>query len=79
MPQDDTTWLSTRAAAEQLGITTRTLYRLIDSGQLPAYKFGRVIRLKQDEIEAFVQSARIVPGELEHLYGESAAGERDEL
>ena len=65
--QEEVSWLSTREAAGQLGITTRTLYRLIDSGQLPAYKFGRVIRLKAHEVEAFVEAAWIVPGELEHL------------
>ena len=47
---DDITWLSTAAAAERLGITPRTLYRFIDEGQLAAYKFGRVIRLKQDDV-----------------------------
>ncbi len=38
-------WLSTADACKYLGVTARTLYRVIDSGQLPAYKFGRVIRL----------------------------------
>ena len=71
MTQEEVSWLSTREAAGQLGITTRTLYRLIDSGQLPAYKFGRVIRLKESEVEAFVEAARIVPGDLEHLYADS--------
>ncbi len=71
MAQEEISWLSTREAAGQLGITTRTLYRLIDSGQLPAYKFGRVIRLKESEVETFVEAARIVPGELEHLYADS--------
>ena len=65
---DDVNWLSTAEAARKLGITTRTLYRLIDEGQLPAYKFGRVIRLQEHEVEAFVQSARVQPGELQHLY-----------
>ena len=71
MSQEEVSWLSTREAAGQLGITTRTLYRLIDNGQLPAYKFGRVIRLKESEVQAFVEAARIVPGELEHLYADS--------
>lgn len=75
MAQEEISWLSTREAAGQLGITTRTLYRLIDSGQLPAYKFGRVIRLKESEVEAFVQAARIVPGELEHLYADSGTAD----
>ncbi|MCC5947227.1 MAG: helix-turn-helix domain-containing protein [Nitriliruptoraceae bacterium] len=68
MTREQITWLSTREAARSLGITTRTLYRLIDSGQIPAYKFGRVIRLQEQEVEAFIQSARIEPGALEHLY-----------
>jgi excisionase family DNA binding protein len=70
-------WLSTRDAAHHLGITTRTLYRLIDSGQIPAYRFGRVIRLKTAEVDAFVESARIQPGSLEHLYADAGAPELD--
>lgn len=65
---DDIRWLSTAQAAKRLGITPRTLYRFIDEGQLPAYRFGRVIRLKEDEVETFIESCRIEPGTLEHLY-----------
>ena len=61
-------WLGTAEAARYLGITPRTLYRLIDDGQLPAYKFGRVIRLKQADIESFIEASRVQPGSLEHLY-----------
>lgn len=75
MDRERTKWLSTREAAGELGITTRTLYRLIDSGQVPAYKFGRVIRLKAEEVDAFVERSRIAPGELEHLYGDSGVDE----
>ena len=64
-------WLSTAEAARRLGITARTLYRFIDEGQVPAYKFGRVIRLRAAEVEAFIEASRIVPGTLEHLYPES--------
>lgn len=63
-------WMSTRETAEQLGITLRTLYRFIDEGQIAAYKFGRVIRLKGDDVDAFIEAARIEPGALEHLYPE---------
>lgn len=68
MASEEIVWLSTRGAAERLGITTRTLYRLIDAGELPAYRFGRVIRLQEAEVEAFIDRSRIAPGELEHLY-----------
>lgn len=72
MAPEEIEWLNTKAAAHRLGITTRTLYRLIDDGQLPAYKFGRVIRLQRAEVDAFIESARISPGELGHLYSDRA-------
>ncbi|HEX6595565.1 MAG TPA: helix-turn-helix domain-containing protein [Acidimicrobiales bacterium] len=71
MAEDEITWLSTGEAAKRLGVTVRTLYRLIDESQLPAYKFGRVIRLQAQQVEAFIESSRISPGSLEHLYPES--------
>ena len=63
-------WMSTGEAARRLGVTVRTLYRLIDEGELPAYKFGRVIRLQQAEVDKFIDAARVQPGSLEHLYPE---------
>ncbi len=67
---DPISWLSTKDAAERLGVTLRSLYRFIDEGGLAAYKFGRVIRLKEADVDAFIESSRIVPGSLEHLYPE---------
>lgn len=64
-------WLSTAEAATRLGITPRTLYRFIDEGQLAAYRFGRVIRLKTSDVDTFIESCRIEPGTLEHLYPDS--------
>lgn len=55
------TWVSSKDAARYLGLNLRTLYRLIGDGALPAYKFGRVIRLKLGDLEEFVEAARIVP------------------
>lgn len=63
-------WLSTAEAAKHLGITSRTLYRFIDEGQIPGYRFGRVIRLKQSDVDQFIEASRIAPGTLEHLYPE---------
>jgi excisionase family DNA binding protein len=71
-PSDEIQWLSTADAAARLGITPRTLYRFIDEGQLPAYRFGRVIRLKANEVDTFIESCRIEPGTLEHLYPDSS-------
>lgn len=78
MTATEITWLSTAAAAKRLGITPRTLYRFIDQGDIPAYRFGRVIRLKQDEVDAFIDRNRIEPGTLEHLYPEPVGHRGDE-
>ena len=64
-------WLSTADAAKYLGITSRTLYRFIDEGLIAGYRFGRVIRLKQTDVDAFIDASRIEPGTLEHLYPDS--------
>ena len=53
-------WLSTKEAAERLGVTLRSLYRFIDEGGLVAYKFGRVIRLQEADVESFIESSRIL-------------------
>lgn len=68
---DEHEWLSTPAAARRLGITPRTLYRFIDEGNLEAYRFGRVIRLKQEDVDAYIERCKITPGTLEHLYPEA--------
>jgi putative molybdopterin biosynthesis protein len=69
----DIEWLSTQEAARRLGITTRTLYRFVDQGEIPAYRMGRVIRLQAADVDAFIRDSRIEPGTLEHLYPDTAS------
>ena len=64
----DEVWLSSKAAAEHLGLHHRTLYRLIDEGQLPAYQFRKAIRLRRCDVDAFIERQRIVPGTVGHLH-----------
>lgn len=71
-------WLSTADAAKSLGITTRTLYRFINQGDLPAYRFGRVIRVKRVDIDAFIDANRIEPGSLDHLSPDSAPADTED-
>lgn len=61
-------WLSTGQAAEELGVNLRTVYRFLDEGALTGYKFGRVMRLKSADVEAFIESSKVEPGTLGHLY-----------
>ncbi len=55
-------------AAEYLGVAMRTVYKFLDQGLIPAYKLGRVIRMKRADVDAFLEAHRIEPGSLRHLY-----------
>jgi excisionase family DNA binding protein len=47
--------ISTADGARLLGVTPRTLYKLIDAHRLHAYRYGRVIRLDLDEVKRYDQ------------------------
>ena len=68
MVEFDIDWLSTEETARRLGLTTRTIYRFVDIGQLPAYRFGRVFRFKASDVDVFIERSRVEPGTLKHLY-----------
>lgn len=53
---EQTEWLGTPAAARFLDVTTRGLYRLIDEGVVPAYRMGRMIRLRRVDLDHVVAS-----------------------
>lgn len=76
MASEEIVWMSTQEAARRLGITPRTLYRFVDEGALAAYKMGRVFRLKQSDVDEYMEASRIKPGSLEHLYPERKLSER---
>jgi excisionase family DNA binding protein len=59
----DGEWMSTADAARSLGITPRTLYRFIDNGDLPAHRFGRVIRIRRGHVERLRDRTTIDPPE----------------
>jgi excisionase family DNA binding protein len=61
-------WLGTTQAAAYIGVVPRTLYRLIDEDKIPAFKLGRVIRLRRSDLDAFLESTRVRPGDLSKLY-----------
>jgi len=49
--------------AERLKLSQKTIRRLIERGDLPAIRFDRVIRIKQADLEAFLEKRRLVTGE----------------
>lgn len=67
-PSSEDDWLSTAEAADLLGVVPRTLYRMIDTDGLPAYRVGRPIRLRRGDVLAYIERARVQPGDLRALY-----------
>lgn len=59
-------WLSTIETARRLGVTPRTVYSFINNGDLVAYRFGRVIRIRETDLASFIESCRIAPGSLSY-------------
>lgn len=51
--------LSVIETAEILGVSTQTVYRAIDEGQLPASKFGRKLIIGGPGVAAVLEAAGI--------------------
>jgi excisionase family DNA binding protein len=47
-------------AAELLNVSARTVRRLIDSGALPVHRFGRLVRIADADLGAFLAASRSV-------------------
>lgn len=45
--------LTVDQAAEQLQVSTKTVRRLIEKGELPSHRIGRLRRISQEAISAF--------------------------
>jgi excisionase family DNA binding protein len=77
-PMEGNTWLGTPAASKHLGVSQRTLYRLIDQGHVAAYQMGRVIRVRKEDLDAYLERARIEPGALHHLYPDTDEPDKED-
>jgi DNA binding domain, excisionase family len=50
---------SVRELAEYLNVEYKTLYRQVVAGNLPAVKIGGIFRIKQEDIDAFLEHMRV--------------------
>jgi hypothetical protein len=68
--------ITVQAAARLLGLDVRSVYVLIDDGQLQADidrpnlrpRQRRVVRLRRKYVDECLEQARVKPGEIAHLY-----------
>ena len=50
--------LTPEQVAERLQVTERTVYGWLRRGKLPALKLGRLWRVRPEDLEGFLESAR---------------------
>ena len=50
--------LTPEQVAERLQVTERTVYEWLRRGTLPALKLGRLWRIRPEDLEGFLESAR---------------------
>ena len=51
-------FLTVKEVGYRLNLSRHAIYRLIESGELPAHRFGRAVRLDPADVEAFVRRSR---------------------
>jgi excisionase family DNA binding protein len=49
-------FLTPAEVAEQLRVSSMTVYRLIKSGELRAARIGKSYRISEDDVDAYLQS-----------------------
>ena len=52
--------ISVAEIASRLNVTPKTVQRWITEKRLPAYQFGREYRIKEEDVEKFVESSKTV-------------------
>ncbi len=51
-------FLDIRDLSECLSIKKSTLYAMVENGELPHYKIGRLIRFKHNDVDAWMETHR---------------------
>jgi excisionase family DNA binding protein len=65
------TLLTAAEVAEQLRVSTMTVYRLIRSGELAAVRVGRNYRVRAGDLEDYLESQIVDPATLDEAFGGS--------
>lgn len=74
-------WITVPHAAKLLGLALHSVYDLIDRGELaaevtmpPGPKRRRSVRLRRQDVQDYLERARVRPGEIRHLYPGRSGG-----
>ena len=58
MSSEQKRYLSLEEVAEMLDVNYQLIYRLVRTGDLPAIKLGRIYRVTQEDLDAYLESKK---------------------
>lgn len=61
-------WLSANEAGNLLGVTGKTVIRMVEKGEITGYRVGNVWRFKRGDIEEYLEA---------HRYGRNQRSDND--
>ncbi len=68
-------FLTIRRVADELGISERSVWRLIEDGDLPAHKFGSSTRIRRSDLDDYIKRSRREPPRDPHDEDDNDGGE----
>jgi excisionase family DNA binding protein len=60
---DEKEWLTVAELHDWLGLGRSKAYELIQTGEIPSHRIGRVIRVRRQDVEEWLQNNRYVQDE----------------
>lgn len=60
VPLSRSSYLTVSAVADYLNISKMTVYRLVHSGEMPAARFGKSVRISEVDMEQYRQRSAVV-------------------
>jgi excisionase family DNA binding protein len=52
-------WLTPGDVADGLRVTKMTVYRMLEAGTIPGYRFGRLYRVRPEDLDAYIRASRL--------------------
>ncbi len=52
-------WLTPEDVAGELRVNKVTVYRMLEAGTIPGYRFGRLYRVRPEDLDAYIRDSRV--------------------
>lgn len=59
-PQNLSEYLKIEDISAYLNIKSKTLYAMVESGNIPHYRIGRLIRFKREDVDSWMKAKKVI-------------------